>query len=77
MIGYRRSAQRRPVLGPFIERLEKTLAEDQKLAKRHRHSGFEGPCTSVAAEPNQPSFESSRPRGLAALRDKARSVAIA
>ncbi len=33
---YRRRTQPRPVLGAFVERLEKALAEDWKLAKRHR-----------------------------------------
>ena len=38
---YRRSSQPRPVLGAFVERLEKALAEDKKLAKRQRRTGIE------------------------------------
>ena len=37
---YRRSSQPRPVLGAFVERLEKALAEDGKLAKRQRRTGI-------------------------------------
>ncbi|MGZ6223450.1 MAG: IS21 family transposase [Syntrophales bacterium] len=35
---YRRKTQPRPVLGAFVERLEKALAEDWKLAKRQRRT---------------------------------------
>ena len=37
---YRRSSQPRPVLGAFVERLEKALAEDKKLAKRQRRTAI-------------------------------------
>ena len=37
---YRRRSQPRPVLCAFVERLEKALAEDWKLAKRQRRSAI-------------------------------------
>ena len=37
---YRRRSQPRPVLGAFIERLERSLAEDWKLAKRQRRTAI-------------------------------------
>ena len=37
---YRRKSQPRPVLGAFVERLEKALAEDWKLAKRQRRTAI-------------------------------------
>lgn len=37
---YRRKTQPRPVLGAFVERLEKALADDWKLAKRQRRTAI-------------------------------------
>ena len=37
---YRRSLQPLPALGAFVERLEKALAEDKKLAKRQRRTAI-------------------------------------
>lgn len=37
---YRRKSQPRPVLGAFVERLEKALAEDWRLAKRQRRTAI-------------------------------------
>ncbi len=37
---YQRRSQPRPVLGSFVERLEKALTEDWKLAKRQRRSAI-------------------------------------
>ena len=37
---YHRKSQPRPVLGAFVERLEKELAEDWKLAKRQRRTAI-------------------------------------
>jgi transposase len=37
---YRRKSQPRPVLGAYVERLEKALSEDRQLAKRQRRTAM-------------------------------------